>query len=31
MKFFGQIRRHESLEKVADRGYIAGKRTPGRQ
>ena len=31
MKFFGHIRRHESLEKVAVSGYIAGKRTPGRQ
>ena len=31
MKFFGHIRRHESLEKVAVSGYIAGKHTPGRQ
>ena len=31
MKFFGHIRKHESLEKVAVSGYIAGKRTPGRQ
>ena len=31
IKFFGHIRRHESLEKVAVRGYIARKRTPGRQ
>ena len=31
MKFFGHIRRHESLEKVVVSGYIAGKRTPGRQ
>ena len=29
--FFWNIRRHESLEKVAVSGYIAGKRTPGRQ
>ena len=28
MKFFGHIRRHESLEKVAVSGYIAGKRRP---
>ena len=31
MKFFGYIRRHENLEKVEVIGYIAGKRTPGRQ
>ena len=31
MKFFGHIRRHESLEKMTISGYIAGKRTPGRQ
>ena len=29
--FFLHIRRHKSLEKVAVSGYIAGKRTPGRQ
>ena len=31
MRFFGHKRKHESLEKVPVSGYIAGKRTPGRQ